>query len=576
VAVLKDDGQTREKGITMKENLTRRDFLKSGSLAAVGVLAVGGLSACTPTESDDPVPNATPGGESLSNVSVSDVNVDTVAFNHPFKIAPLKESEVSASLTKECDYLVIGSGNCGMTSAARAAELGLKVIVLEKSAAIGGASVATEAHFALDTVKYVAENDHPTWTKQEAYDYFMFFNNYRSNAMLASEFLNHHHEVFDWFIEKGAQVRMLLYSLAGPETGAGLFFEGRAEALSKICQDTLAANGGEILPSTPARQLVTDDSGAVVGAFAEDTMSGETVFVKARSTFVGTGGFGRNKEMIHYYMGYRGDNAYAGDSFLEHDGDGVNMLLGVGGIDGGLRWSQGQTPNVPDVAYGEPLDRAASEPYLWVNKYGKRVGGEFFTNLTVPFEICSYSPDAIYFNVFDSTKVTRMETEPFFTQSRGLPYTYDPEPEMGQALDEGAASGLCFKADTLEELAEKAGIEKDGLTAMVKEYNDLCDKGEDTQFFKDPSMLLPITTGPFYAVPCIPSRLSTLNGVWVNERLEVIDEKGSPIPNLYAGGLDCGSLFMTDYNHAFSGSASSFSFFTGFHAADVAASKLNG
>jgi predicted oxidoreductase len=89
-------------------------------------------------------------------------------------------------------------------------------------------------------------------------------------------------------------------------------------------------------------------------------------------------------------------------------------------------------------------------------------------------------------------------------------------------------------------------------------------------------MLLPITTGPFYAVPNIPSRLSTLNGVYVNEKLKVIDEKGAAIPGLYAGGLDSGGMFMTDYNHAFSGSASSYSFFTGFHAADTVADELLG
>jgi fumarate reductase flavoprotein subunit len=556
---------------TMKEELSRRDFLKNGGVAVAGALATGGLVACVPTATEAPST-----GQNPTDTALSTLNVDSVEFNHPFKVEPIKESEVNADSTKECDYLVLGSGNCGLISAARAAELGLGVIVLEKSSAIGGASIATEAHFALDTVKYVAEHDHPTWTKQEAYDYFMFFNNYRSNAMLVSEYLNYHHEPFDWFIDKGAQVRMLLYGLAGPKTGAGLFFEGRAEALSKICQNVLKEHNGEILTSTPATKLVVDGTGAIVGALAEETDTGKTLFVKSKSTFVGTGGFGRNKDMIHYYMGYRGDNAYAGDTFLEHDGDGVNMLLGVGGIDGGLRWSQGQTPNVLDVAYGEPLDRAASEPYLWVNKYGKRVGCEFFTNLTIPFEMCSYSPDATYFNIFDSTKVTRMETEQFFTQSRGLPYTFDPEPDMGKALEEGVAKGLCFKADTLEELAAKAGIEKDGLVTMVKEYNALCEKGEDTQFFKDPAMLLAITTGPFYAIPCIPSRLSTLNGVWINEHLEVIDSKGKPIPNLYAGGLDCGSFFMTDYNHAFSGSASSFSFFTGFHAADIVATKLNG
>jgi fumarate reductase flavoprotein subunit len=564
----KKHGMPRREGA--KNAVSRRAFL-GGTAALGGAAALTGLAACTPESTAENSPSPTGGGTSTP----SDISVDTVEFNHPFKIDPIKQSAVSADSTKECDYLVIGAGNCGMVSAARASELGLSVIVLEKSSVVGGASVGTEAHFALDTVKYIAENNHPTWTKQEAYDYFMLFNNYRSNATLVSAFLNHHHEVFDWFIDKGAQVRMLLYSLAGPETGAGLFFEGRAVALSEICQETLAANGGEVIVSSPVRQLVVDDQNAVVGALAEDA-DGKTLFVKSKATFVGTGGFGRNKDMIHYYMGFRGDNAFAGDTFLEHDGDGVNMLLGAGGIDGGLRWSQGQTPQVLNVAYGEPLDRAASEPYLWVNKYGKRVGCEFFTNLTIPFEMCSYAPDATYFNIFDSTKVARMETEEFFTQSRGLPYTYDPEPGMGQALDEGAEAGLCFKADTLEELAEKAGIDKEGLVGMVAEYNGLCEQGEDTQFFKDPAMLLPITTGPFYAIPCVPCRLSTLNGVHVNENLEVIRSDGSPVPNLYAGGLDSGSFFMTDYNHAFSGSASSFSFFTGFHAADVAAAKLTG
>ncbi|MDR2196535.1 MAG: FAD-binding protein [Coriobacteriales bacterium] len=566
----------------MEERITRRNFLKVGGLTA-GALAIGSLAACTPSESGSPA-GGEPGGAGdapaggaaggAPGVGAGEYSVDYVEFNHPFKIAPARESEITTPPT-ECDYLVIGSGNCGMTSAARAAERGLKVIVLEKASVAGGASVATEAHFALDTVQYVAEHDHPTWTKREAYDYFMFFNNYRSNATLVSEFLNHHNEPLDWFIDKGAQVRMLLYALAGEKTGAGLFFEGRAEALSKISQEVLASNGGEIMLSTPATKLVTDEGGAVVGALATSE-AGEEVFIKAKATFVGTGGFGRNADMIHYYMGFRGDNAYAGDTFLEHDGDGVNMLLGVGGVDGGMRWSQGQTPNVPDVAYGEPLDRAASEPYLWVNKYGKRVGGEFFTNLTVPFEVCSYSPDAIYFNIFDSTMVTRMETEPFFTQSRGLPYTFDPEPNMGAALEEGVTNGLCYKADTLEALAEAAGIAPEGLVGMVEEYNALCAAGEDTMFFKDPAMLLPIAVAPFYAVPCIPSRLSTLNGVYVNERLKVLDKDGKPIPGLYAGGLDCGSMFMTDYNHAFSGSASTFSFFTGFHAADTVADEILG
>ena len=40
-------------------------------------------------------------------------------------------------------------------------------------------------------------------------------------------FLNHCNEPYDWWIGKGAKVNQLLTSLAGPNTGAGMFFEGR-------------------------------------------------------------------------------------------------------------------------------------------------------------------------------------------------------------------------------------------------------------------------------------------------------------------------------------------------------------
>lgn len=547
--------------------ISRRDFLKAGSAGALAVCATGALAGCAaqPTASADPELSET----GANAAAAAEANVDLTRDSHPFAIEGTPADQAAGLETVSCDYLVIGSGVCGLTTAAHAAELGNQVIVLEKAANDGGATSYTEAHFALDTCKYVKEQGHKTWTIKEAYDYFMHFNNYRPDGMLVSSFLRHCNEPYDWFIDKGAQVNTLLYSLAGPNTGAGMFFEGKAAALADICRQVLAENGGEVVTAMPATSLVVDVDGAVVGAVAGPTEA--PMFYQAKAVFVATGGFGRNAEMVHYYLGSKGDAAYVGDEQLEHDGDGINMMLGVGATNGGLEWSQGQTPNVDGgVPYGDPIDRAASEPYLWINKYGKRVGCESFTNLTIPFNFASYAPGHCYYNVFDADMVKRMETENFFCQSRGLPYTFDPEPGMGEALDAGAAAGNCFKAETLEDLASQTGIEAAALAQSIEEYNALCDKGEDDVFFKDASMLLPIKTAPFYAIKCIPSRLSTLCGVKVNEDLQVTDANGKPIAGLYAGGLDSGGFFTTDYNHAFSGSASSFSYFSGYHGAEAA------
>lgn len=550
--------------------ISRRDFLKVSGVSALGVCALGGVAACSPA----PQSGGSDTKKEPAAAGSQDITIDYTHDNHPFVFEGVSLSDAEAMEVVECDYLVIGSGVCGLTTAARAAELGNKVIVLEKAESDGGATSYTEAHFALDTCKYVKEQGHVTWTLQEAYDYFMHFNNYRPDGMLVSSFLHHCNEPYDWFIDRGAKVNMLLYSLAGPQTGAGMFFDGKAAALAEICRTVMNENGAEIRTSCPATNLVMTEDGGVAGAIAAPK-DGEKTFFKAKAVFVATGGFGRNKDMVHYYMGAKGDAAYAGDTQLEHDGDGINMMLGVGAIDGGLEWSQGQTPNVAGgVPYGDPIDRAASEPYIWVNTFGKRVGCESFTNLTIPFNFAAYAPGSCYFNVFDADMVKRMETENFFCQSRGLPYTFDPEPGMGAALDKGAEDGTCFKADSLKELAEMAGIEPDALEKTIGEYNALCEKGEDDVFFKKPEMLLPVKTAPFYAIKCIPSRLSSLCGVKVNEDLQVTDANGKPISGLYAGGLDSGGFFATDYNHAFSGSASSFSYFAGFHGADAASEYI--
>jgi hypothetical protein len=99
-----------------------------------------------------------------------------------------------------------------------------------------------------------------------------------------------------------------------------------------------------------------------------------------------------------------------------------------------------------------------------------------------------------------------------------------------------------FEADTLEELADKLGINKENFVAQVERYNSYCEKGVDEEFGKHPSFLFPVKDGPFKAFRSTPAFLwTTQGGLTTNERWEVLKADGTgKIPNFYAGSLDQG------------------------------------
>ena len=119
-------------------------------------------------------------------------------------------------------------------------------------------------------------------------------------------------------------------------------------------------------------------------------------------------------------------------------------------------------------------------------------------------------------------------------------------------------SGWLTKADTLEELAGKTGINPATLKATVERFNEDARAGHDTQFGRgerafdkwlgdavakgNPS-LGAIEKGPFYAAKVVPGDVSTFGGVMTDVNARVLREDGSPIPGLYATGTSAASVF---------------------------------
>jgi fumarate reductase flavoprotein subunit len=121
----------------------------------------------------------------------------------------------------------------------------------------------------------------------------------------------------------------------------------------------------------------------------------------------------------------------------------------------------------------------------------------------------------------------------------------DFEKELKIVLEKN--TGDVFVADSVEELAEKIGMEPAVLKATVEEYNSFCAKGHDDLFAKDRKYLWPLTGPKYYAVKARTLFLGTKGGIKVNEKLEVVDKKGKIIPGLYAGGYDAGGMYGDSY-----------------------------
>ena len=93
---------------------------------------------------------------------------------------------------------------------------------------------------------------------------------------------------------------------------------------------------------------------------------------------------------------------------------------------------------------------------------------------------------------------------------------------------------MFYKAETLEGLAAKAGIDSSGLKASVAAFNKGRESKADT--FGRIHMPLPIAKSPFYAVRHQGYSITSTVGIAVNNDLQVIRKDGSAIKGLYAAG----------------------------------------
>lgn len=130
-------------------------------------------------------------------------------------------------------------------------------------------------------------------------------------------------------------------------------------------------------------------------------------------------------------------------------------------------------------------------------------------------------------------------------------------------------SGITCSANTIEELIEYAGCytgdAKKKALAEITRYNQLCEKGVDEDFGKDPRIMkvTGLKTPPFYATVgtyngqkmfgAIDAGMCIVAGLDTDSDGRVLNSEFKPIKGLYAAGNNAGGRFIVVYHTPMSG-----------------------
>ena len=266
--------------------------------------------------------------------------------------------------------------------------------------------------------------------------------------------------------------------------------------------------------------------------------------------------------MIKKYTGYDLGRDMHSFKIPGLEGDGIRMAWEAGAA--ATDMSMEMIFLMPDSASIPPqLHEAFRQPHLMVNLQGERFLNEaIMPNTTFTGNAIAMQKDRCAFLIFDENIKKGMETD-FDFRNIVFPMTRfdNADQSIRTVLDYGYKH--LFVADSLEELAEKTGINKEGLVATVKEYNQFCAKGYDDHFTKPNRYLRPVEKSKFYAGRHFPGAYGTLGGIKINHRTEVLDKKWEPISGLYAAGTDACTIYGDSYVFVLPGNTMGFALNSG-------------
>jgi len=323
----------------------------------------------------------------------------------------------------------------------------------------------------------------------------------------------------DWLKSHGMKFQDKISSVVGslwPRTHQAVdpAGSGYINTLKNACEK----KGVKFHIDTKATELMADNDGRIVGVKAQDKNKKQLEFKAKKGVVIAAGGFSANVDMRSKYNpkltkefpttnhpGATGDGIVMGEKV---NADLVGMeyiqLIPIATKSGTIQ--RGVTINIDNVAF--------------INKEGKRFINEDNRRDKLSDAILE-QPEGMYFMVNDSKIVKDVN-------------------EYGEKIEDLIKEKSVFKADTLEDLAKQIDIPADVFKDSIDKFNQAVDAKKDE--FGRNVWKNKIDKAPFYATPRCPAVHHTMGGLKINEKAQVINKDGKPIPGLYAAGEVTGGI----------------------------------
>jgi fumarate reductase flavoprotein subunit len=436
------------------------------------------------------------------------------------------------------DYIIVGAGTAGLPAAIFASRRGAKVLLVDSADSVGGTlhlangQIAAAGSRTQDKKGIVDSPDAHFEDVMRITGGFADENVVRKTCDEAPDTIN-------WLLDNGL-TPLPDHPVTGSDPGRPTYTTARYIWGKNNGRDILAVVLKELEPelksgrvvtqlNTEVTGLITSDSGAVEGIRARSS-EGDVTF-RGRHVLITTGGYAMSPEVFESLVGEPG---YSAGSYPSNLGKGLELATSVGGMLRGHELHRAGTGSVltadtfPAKPYGrfntDPLQRPPWE--IWVNNQGQR-----FIREDEPFTEARASAlvkqDKFRYAIVFDDQILR-------SAPSGFPGWSDEE-YRAHFNDHP----MFFKAESLEELAKKAGIDAEGLAQTVETYNANVGSGSDP--LGREYMPRKISQGPYYAVIHLGSSATSSVGIVVDKDMRVLKEDGTVVPNLYATGEVLGS-----------------------------------
>ncbi len=427
------------------------------------------------------------------------------------------------------DVIVVGGGIAGLSAGARAAELGLKTLLLEKGTL---PDYPCNSRYS-GGVYHIAHMD-PRSPAADLADGICKATNNSATVDLLTALSEQAGAFIRWLQDKGIRFMHAPLPTALPvrRLTGGLDWKGRGpDVVLRRLTDELKMAGGELRLGAQATRLIMRN-GRCVGM--EILHNGAVVTLQCTAAVIlADGGFQSNLDLVAKYIS-RSPGQLMQRGAATASGDALLMAVEAGAA-------------TTDLAsfYGHLLSRDAfKNDMLWpypqidelavagiiVDKTGQRFADEGLGGVYLANAVGRREDPLSTLVVFDAT----------IWEGPGRHHRIPANPLLK------SAGATMYSADNVAEVARLVGISAQMLCHTVGAYNAALAAGVSDRLPVPRSTAentaYPLITPPFFAVPVCAGITYTMGGLCIDRHSRALRDDGGVIGGLYAAGANTGGL----------------------------------